>query len=236
MENVIIDCKNIGKKYGKKKVLIDVDFQSKKGIVTGLLGPNGAGKSTLFKIILGLVVPNSGEIYLDGLDITHLPIHKRALSGLAYLPQEPSVFRNLTVIDNLQMISNLLKIDDAEHKISSIIEEFGLNNLESQYAYSLSGGEKRKLEFARTLLTNPKVILLDEPFVGIDPITVKDIQNIIRKLAETGISIIVTDHSVDEIVQVVNELYVIHKGTIIAWGSPEIVLQDENVKANYLGW
>ncbi|CEP77952.1 MAG: LPS export ABC transporter ATP-binding protein [Defluviitoga tunisiensis] len=236
MENVIIDCKNIAKKYGKKKVLIDVNFQSKKGIVTGLLGPNGAGKSTLFKIILGLVVPNSGKIHLDGVDITHLPIHKRALSGLAYLPQEPSVFRNLTVIDNLQMISDLLKIDNADYKISSIIKEFGLDNLEHQYAYSLSGGEKRKLEFARTLLTNPKVILLDEPFVGIDPITVKDIQKIIRKLSETGISIIVTDHSVDEIVQVVDELYVIHKGTIIARGSPKNVLQDENVKANYLGW
>ena len=134
------------------------------------------------------------------------------------------------------MISDLLKIDNADYKISSIIKEFGLDNLEHQYAYSLSGGEKRKLEFARTLLTNPKVILLDEPFVGIDPITVKDIQKIIRKLSETGISIIVTDHSVDEIVQVVDELYVIHKGTIIARGSPKNVLQDENVKANYLGW
>ncbi|HOB15663.1 MAG TPA: LPS export ABC transporter ATP-binding protein [Defluviitoga sp.] len=236
MRNVIIDCKNINKKYGKKTVLKDVDFQSKKGVVTGLLGPNGAGKSTLFKVILGLVVPNSGEIYLDGLNISHLPIHKRALSGLAYLPQEPSVFRNLTVIDNLQMIANLLKIEDSDRKISSIIKDFGLDNLENQYAYSLSGGEKRKLEFARTLITNPKVILLDEPFVGIDPITVKDIQKIIRKLAETGISIIVTDHSIDEIVQVVDELYVIHKGTIIACGSPKIVLQDENVKANYLGW
>ncbi|HPZ28429.1 MAG TPA: LPS export ABC transporter ATP-binding protein [Defluviitoga sp.] len=236
MRNVIIDCKNINKKYGKKTVLKDVDFQSKKGVVTGLLGPNGAGKSTLFKIILGLVVPNSGKIHLDGVDITHLPIHKRALSGLAYLPQEPSVFRNLTVIDNLQMIANLLKIEDSDRKISSIIKDFGLDNLENQYAYSLSGGEKRKLEFARTLITNPKVILLDEPFVGIDPITVKDIQKIIRKLAETGISIIVTDHSIDEIVQVVDELYVIHKGTIIACGSPKIVLQDENVKANYLGW
>lgn len=236
MRNVIIDCKNINKKYGKKTVLKDVNFQSKKGVVTGLLGPNGAGKSTLFKVILGLVVPNSGEIYLDGLNISHLPIHKRALSGLAYLPQEPSVFRNLTVIDNLQMIANLLKIEDSDRKISSIIKDFGLDNLENQYAYSLSGGEKRKLEFARTLITNPKVILLDEPFVGIDPITVKDIQKIIRKLAETGISIIVTDHSIDEIVQVVDELYVIHKGTIIACGSPKIVLQDENVKANYLGW
>lgn len=145
MRNVIIDCKNINKKYGKKTVLKDVDFQSKKGVVTGLLGPNGAGKSTLFKVILGLVVPNSGEIYLDGLNISHLPIHKRALSGLAYLPQEPSVFRNLTVIDNLQMIANLLKIEDSDRKISSIIKDFGLDNLENQYAYSLSGWGKEKV-------------------------------------------------------------------------------------------
>lgn len=232
----VVECRQISKKYGKKIVLEKVFFQSKESCVTGLLGPNGAGKTTLFKIILGLVVPNSGTISLNGKDITYLPIHKRAQNGLAYLPQEPSVFRNLTVRDNLKMISDLLKISNADQKISEIMSEFGLESLERQYAYSLSGGEKRKLEFARTLITDPKVILLDEPFVGIDPITVKDIQQIIRKLAKNNISIIVTDHSVDEIAEVVDELYVLHKGTVIANGTPSEVLNDKKVKENYLGW
>lgn len=236
MEKIIVECKKISKNYGKKIVLDSVDFESKASVITGLLGPNGAGKTTLFKIILGLVVPNTGNVFLDGEVITHLPIHRRALKGLAYLPQEPSVFKNLTVIDNLKMIADLLKIQNAEKKITNILNEFGLDNLIHQYAYSLSGGEKRKLEFARTLITDPKVILLDEPFVGIDPITVKDIQEIIRKLAKTGISIIVTDHSVDEIAQVVDELYVLHKGEVIAHGVPNDVLEDHKVKENYLGW
>lgn len=236
MEKIIVECKKICKNYGKKIVLDSVDFESKASFITGLLGPNGAGKTTLFKIILGLVVPNTGNVFLDGEVITHLPIHRRALKGLAYLPQEPSVFKNLTVIDNLKMIADLLKIQNAEKKITNILNEFGLDNLIHQYAYSLSGGEKRKLEFARTLITDPKVILLDEPFVGIDPITVKDIQEIIRKLAKTGISIIVTDHSVDEIAQVVDELYVLHKGEVIAHGVPNDVLEDHKVKENYLGW
>lgn len=236
MEKVIVDCINISKTYKKKVVLDNVQFRSKSGLITGLLGPNGAGKTTLFKIILGLVVPDSGNVFLDSKNITHLPIHKRALNGLAYLPQEPSVFRNLSVKDNLKMIADLLNIEDADQKIKVIMEEFGLDNLMHQKAYSLSGGEKRKLEFARTLITDPKVILLDEPFVGIDPITVKDIQQIIRKLAKTGISIIVTDHSVDEIAQVVEELYVLHKGEVIANGIPQEVLNDTKVKENYLGW
>ncbi|RAO99537.1 ABC transporter [Petrotoga sp. 9PW.55.5.1] len=236
MEKIIVECKKISKNYGKKIVLDSVDFESKASFITGLLGPNGAGKTTLFKIILGLVVPNTGNVFLDGEVITHLPIHRRALKGLAYLPQEPSVFKNLTVIDNLKMIADLLKIQNAEKKITNILNEFGLDTLIHQYAYSLSGGEKRKLEFARTLITDPKVILLDEPFVGIDPITVKDIQEIIRKLAKTGISIIVTDHSVDEIAQVVDELYVLHKGEVIAHGVPNDVLEDHKVKENYLGW
>ncbi|POZ88594.1 LPS export ABC transporter ATP-binding protein [Petrotoga sibirica] len=236
MEKVIVDCINISKTYKKKVVLDNVQFRSKSGLITGLLGPNGAGKTTLFKIILGLVVPDSGNVFLDSKNITHLPIHKRALNGLAYLPQEPSVFRNLSVKDNLKMIADLLKIEDADQKIKVIMEEFGLDNLMHQKSYSLSGGEKRKLEFARTLITDPKVILLDEPFVGIDPITVKDIQEIIRKLAKTGISIIVTDHSVDEIAQVVDELYVLHKGEVITNGIPQEVLNDTKVKENYLGW
>jgi lipopolysaccharide export system ATP-binding protein len=185
---------------------------------------------------LGLVVPNRGEVFLEKNNITHLPIYKRALKGMAYLPQEPSVFRNARVSDNLYMIADLLKIENKDKKIEKISKEFGIENLMHQYADSLSGGEKRRLEFARTLMIDPKVILLDEPFVGIDPITVKDIQKIIKKLSADGISVIVTDHNVDEIAQVVDDLYIMHKGDVIATGKAEEVLEMDVVKDNYLGW
>ncbi|MDK2946297.1 MAG: lipopolysaccharide export system ATP-binding protein [Geotoga sp.] len=235
-ESYIIYGKKIFKKYGRKEVVKDVDFFAKRGKITGILGPNGAGKTTLFKIILGLVVPNRGEVFLEKNNITHLPIYKRALKGMAYLPQEPSVFRNARVSDNLYMIADLLKIENKDKKIEKISKEFGIENLMHQYADSLSGGEKRRLEFARTLMIDPKVILLDEPFVGIDPITVKDIQKIIKKLSADGISVIVTDHNVDEIAQVVDDLYIMHKGDVIATGKAEEVLEMDVVKDNYLGW
>jgi lipopolysaccharide export system ATP-binding protein len=236
MDEIIVKCEKIYKKYGRKVVLNHVDFEAKKGKVTGILGPNGAGKTTLFKSILGLVVPNRGEIFLEGNKITHLPIFRRSLRGMGYLPQEPSVFRNLSVKDNLYMVADLLKIKNKEEKINNIAEDFGIAELFSQVSNSLSGGEQRRLEFARTLLIDPKLILLDEPFVGIDPITVKDIQKIIRILANRGISVIVTDHNVDEIADVVDILYVVHKGNIIASGSPKEVLEEKEVKDNYLGW
>ncbi|SDC51855.1 LPS export ABC transporter ATP-binding protein [Geotoga petraea] len=235
-ESYIIYGKKIFKKYGRKEVVKDVDFVAKRGKITGILGPNGAGKTTLFKIILGLVVPNRGEVFLEKNNITHLPIYKRALKGMAYLPQEPSVFRNARVSDNLYMIADLLKIENKDKKIEKISKDFGIENLMHQYADSLSGGEKRRLEFARTLMIDPKVILLDEPFVGIDPITVKDIQKIIKKLSADGISVIVTDHNVDEIAQVVDDLYIMHKGDVIATGKAEEVLEMDVVKDNYLGW
>ncbi|TGG87473.1 LPS export ABC transporter ATP-binding protein [Geotoga petraea] len=235
-ESYIIYGKKIFKKYGRKEVVKDVDFFAKRGKITGILGPNGAGKTTLFKIILGLVVPNRGEVFLEKNNITHLPIYKRALKGMAYLPQEPSVFRNARVSDNLYMIADLLKIENKDKKIEKISKDFGIENLMHQYADSLSGGEKRRLEFARTLMIDPKVILLDEPFVGIDPITVKDIQKIIKKLSADGISVIVTDHNVDEIAQVVDDLYIMHKGDVIATGKAEEVLEMDVVKDNYLGW
>jgi lipopolysaccharide export system ATP-binding protein len=231
-----ITCKKLTKKYGKKIVLNSVDFEASTGKIVGILGPNGAGKSTLFKSILGIVVPKSGDIFLDNKKITHLPIHIRAKHGIAYLPQEPSVFRNLTVWDNMDLIATMLKIESKERIIKDILEEFGIYDLKDQIADSLSGGEKRRLEFARTLLTNPKFILLDEPFVGIDPITVKDIQRIIRSLSTKNLGVIVTDHNVDEIAEVVDVLYVLHKGNVIAYGNPDDVLKDKNVIENYLGW
>jgi len=232
----VIKCSSILKKYGRKTVLNHVDFTAEEGRITGILGPNGAGKTTLFKTVLGLVVPNKGKVFLKDKDITHLPIFQRALLGMGYLPQEPSVFRNVTVKDNLYMIADILKIKNSEEKILKISKDFGIESLLLQNADSLSGGEKRRLEFARTLLIEPKVILLDEPFVGIDPITVKDIQGMIKKLSSEGIAVIVTDHNVDEIAQVVDELYVVHKGNIIAHGSPQQVLEMKEVKDNYLGW
>lgn len=229
-------CKNIVKKYGKKTVLNKVDFLASTGKIVGILGPNGAGKSTLFKSILGIVVPKSGDIYLNDEKITHLPVHNRAQIGIAYLPQEPSVFRNLTVWDNMDLIASMLKIENKEKIIKDILKEFGIYDLRHQIADSLSGGEKRRLEFARTLITNPKFVLLDEPFVGIDPITVKDIQKIIRDLAKKNLGVIVTDHNVDEIAEVVDILYVLHKGSVIAHGEPQDVLKDRKVIENYLGW
>jgi lipopolysaccharide export system ATP-binding protein len=231
-----IICKKIVKKYGKKIVLNSVDFEASTGQIVGILGPNGAGKSTLFKTILGIVVPKSGEIFIDSRKITHLPVHIRAKNGIAYLPQEPSVFRNLTVWDNMDLIATMLKIDNKNEFIKKVLEEFGILDLRDQIADSLSGGEKRRLEFARTLLTNPKFILLDEPFVGIDPITVKDIQKIIKSLSGRNLGVIVTDHNVDEIAEVVDILYVLHKGNVIAYGNPEEVLKDTAVIENYLGW
>ncbi|WGS64742.1 LPS export ABC transporter ATP-binding protein [Marinitoga aeolica] len=234
MHNLV--CKKITKKYGRKTVLNKVDFKASTGKIVGILGPNGAGKSTLFKSILGIVVPKSGDIYLDDKKITHLPVHVRAKTGIAYLPQEPSVFRNLTVWDNMDLIATMLKIKNKEDFIKDILIEFGIYELREQIADSLSGGEKRRLEFARTLITNPKFILLDEPFVGIDPITVKDIQKIIKTLSQKNLGVIVTDHNVDEIAEVVDILYVLHKGNVIAYGNPEEVLKDKVVIENYLGW
>ncbi|AEX84704.1 ABC transporter [Marinitoga sp. 1135] len=236
MEKHTLVCKKIIKKYGRKIVLNGVDFEAGTGEIVGILGPNGAGKSTLFKTILGIVVPKSGEVLLDNIKITHLPVHIRAKNGIAYLPQEPSVFRNLTVWDNMDLIASMLKIENKEKIITDILSEFGILELKNQIADSLSGGEKRRLEFARTLLMKPKFILLDEPFVGIDPITVKDIQKIIKSLSKRGLGVIVTDHNVDEIAEVVDILYVVHKGNVIAHGKPEEVLKDEKVIENYLGW
>ncbi|KLO25085.1 MULTISPECIES: LPS export ABC transporter ATP-binding protein [unclassified Marinitoga] len=234
MYNLI--CKKITKKYGRKIVLNNVDFEASTGKIVGILGPNGAGKSTLFKSILGIVVPKSGDIFLDNEKITHLPVHVRAKKGIAYLPQEPSVFRNLTVWDNMELIATMLNIENKHMIIENILMEFGIFDLKNQIADSLSGGEKRRLEFARTLLTNPKFILLDEPFVGIDPITVKDIQKIIKSLSKKNLGVIVTDHNVDEIAEVVDILYVLHKGNVIAFGEPETVLNNKLVIENYLGW
>ncbi|MBZ4650948.1 LPS export ABC transporter ATP-binding protein [Thermosipho sp. (in: thermotogales)] len=228
-----IVCKDVKKRFGRKQVLNGINLNVRTGEVVGLLGPNGSGKTTLFNIILGVVIPSSGKIYLGEKDITKIPIHKRAKLGITYLQQETSVFRQLSVEDNLKLV---IEYHDKDvKKIPKLLKEFGIDSLKDQYAFYLSGGEKRRLELARMMTLSPKFLLLDEPFVGIDPKTVKEIQKMVISLKERGIGIIITDHSVDALKDIVDRLYVIHKGDTIASGQPEEVLNDETVKEVYLG-
>ncbi|ONN27034.1 ABC transporter [Thermosipho affectus] len=228
-----IVCKDIKKRFGKKQVLNGVDLIVNTNEIVGLLGPNGSGKTTLFNIILGVVIPSSGKVFLNEKDITKVPIHKRARLGITYLQQETSVFRQLTVEKNLKLV--IEHYDKDFGKIDTLLKNFGLLDLKNQMAFSLSGGEKRRLELARMMTLSPKFLLLDEPFVGIDPKTVKEIQKMVLELKKMGLGIIITDHSVDALKDIVDRLYVIHKGGIIASGEPSVVLNDEIVKKVYLG-
>ncbi|MFN4200832.1 MAG: LPS export ABC transporter ATP-binding protein [Fervidobacterium gondwanense] len=232
-----ISCEGIFKKFGRKVVLNNVNAYVNTGEVVGLLGPNGSGKTTLFNIILGVVVPTKGRVYFNGKNITNMPIHKRARLGITYLQQETSVFRDLKVEDNVRLVLEFQKLKRTEREeiVKSTLEEFGIQDLKKQFAFSLSGGEKRRLELARMMALSPKFVLLDEPFIGIDPKTVKEIQKIVIQLKEKGIGVIITDHSVDALRPIVDRLYVIHKGEVLAQGHPEDVLQDTMVKKVYLG-
>ncbi|MEN3041959.1 MAG: LPS export ABC transporter ATP-binding protein [Fervidobacterium sp.] len=230
-------CEGIFKKFGKKVVLNNVSLEVSTGEVVGLLGPNGSGKTTLFNIILGVVVPNKGEIYFNEKKITNMPIHKRARLGITYLQQETSVFRELRVEENLKTVLEFQKLrrKEKEEIITEALNEFGIEDLRKQFAYSLSGGEKRRLELARMMVLKPKFVLLDEPFIGIDPKTVKEIQKIVINLKERGIGVIITDHSVEALKPIVDKLYVIHKGEVLASGNPSEVLENDLVKKVYLG-
>lgn len=233
----ILRCEKLVKKYGRRTVVNGASISVETGEIVGLLGPNGAGKTTIFSMILGLVIPTSGAIYIDDREITHIPVYKRALEGITYLAQEVSVFNGLTVWENLELVLENLKIpkDKRGKIIDELLYEFGIHHLKDQKAVNLSGGEKRRLELARMMTLKPKFILLDEPFSGIDPLTVKDIRRMMLKLKRMNIGIIVTDHSVQEIEKIVDRLYVIHKGNILAHGEPEKVLRDEKVIENYIG-
>ncbi len=230
-------CYKLRKKFGRKLAVDDISLSVKSGEIVGILGPNGAGKTTFFNMILGLVIPDSGNIYKDSTEITHLPVYKRALGGITYLAQEPSIFAGLSVEDNLKVV-----LENANHskifikkKIEELLSRFGLEELAKQRADLLSGGEKRRLELARMMTLSPDFLLLDEPFGGVDPITVKEIQNFARTLKKHGMGVIITDHSVERITEVVDELYVIHKGRLLARGEPAMVLNDTEVKKYYLG-
>jgi lipopolysaccharide export system ATP-binding protein len=228
---------SIAKSYDKRAVLTDVSLSVAKGEVVGLLGPNGAGKTTCFYSVMGLVKPDSGRIMLNGEDITRLPMYRRAILGLGYLPQETSIFRGLTVEQNIMAVLELAEPDKAarEARLEQLLEEFGLTRLRSASAMALSGGERRRCEIARALAANPSIVLLDEPFAGIDPISINDIRDLVKELKQRGIGVLITDHNVRETLDIVDRACIIYGGQVLFAGSPEDLVKDENVRRLYLG-
>ncbi|NBC06909.1 MAG: LPS export ABC transporter ATP-binding protein [Bacteroidetes bacterium] len=223
--------------YGKRKVVQGVSLEVNQGEIVGLLGPNGAGKTTTFYMVVGFIRPNEGRVYLEGDDITDLPMYKRAKRGIGYLPQEPSVFRKLTVEDNIKAVLEMMSLSKAEQKerLESLIAEFGLEKVRKSRGDTLSGGERRRTEIARALATDPKFILLDEPFAGIDPIAVEDIQYIVAKLKTKNIGILITDHNVQETLSITDRAYLMFEGSILKTGTAEELAADEMVRKVYLG-
>jgi lipopolysaccharide export system ATP-binding protein len=232
-----LEAKKLEKTYRGRKVVKGVSFQVKHGEVVGLLGPNGAGKTTSFYMVVGLVKPDFGRVVLDGVDITRMPMYQRARHGIGYLAQEPSVFRKLTVADNLAAILETLGLSDLEmrDRRDSLLAELGIAHLAGSLAYTLSGGERRRVEIARALTMSPKFILLDEPFAGIDPLAVQDIQGIISLLKTKGIGILITDHNVRETLAITDRAYIINDGKIIEAGTPEEITASPRVREFYLG-
>jgi lipopolysaccharide export system ATP-binding protein len=232
-----ISTEGLVKTYGKRSVVDGINLQIAAGEVVGLLGPNGAGKTTTFYMIVGLVPPTAGRVLLDGVDITRLRMNERARRGIGYLPQEPSVFRKLTVAENILAITEVAGVPRSERagRVRHHLEELGLSHVAKQKAYTLSGGERRRLEIARTLVTRPKFLLMDEPFAAIDPISVAEVQKIILHLKEQGIGVIVTDHNVRETLRIVDRAYLIHKGKVLTEGSGEFLIKDEQARKFYLG-
>ena len=234
---MILRTEHIYKYYNKKPVVKAVSINVKQGEIVGLLGPNGAGKTTTFYSIVGLIKPNEGKVFLDDIDITSLPMYKRAQMGIGYLPQEASVFRKMSVEDN---IKSVLEMTDLSHKqqvekCEKLLDEFGLNGVRKNIGNLLSGGERRRTEIARSLATEPKFILLDEPFAGVDPIAVEDIQIIVKKLIEKNIGVLITYHNVQETLSITDRAYLLFEGSILKKGSSEELASDEKVKKLYLG-
>jgi len=228
---------SIAKSYDKRAVLTDVSVSVGKGEVIGLLGPNGAGKTTCFYSVMGLVKPDSGRIMLDGEDITGLPMYRRAILGLGYLPQETSIFRGLSVEKNISTVLEL-SVPDADARkarLDQLLDEFGLTRLRDAPAMALSGGERRRAEIARALAANPSIMLLDEPFAGIDPISIADIRDLVKNLRTRNIGVLITDHNVRETLEIVDRAYIIYDGRVLFTGSPEELVADANVRRLYLG-
>jgi lipopolysaccharide export system ATP-binding protein len=228
---------NLVKKYRQRTVVNNVSVEVQQGEIVGLLGPNGAGKTTTFYMIVGLIRPNAGRIFLEDRDITNDPVYKRAQGGIGYLAQEPSVFRNMTVEDNIYSVLEMTKIPKPEQKerAESLIHEFGLDKLRRNKGIQLSGGERRRTEIARALALKPNFILLDEPFAGVDPIAVEDIQSIVCKLKEKNIGVIITDHNVHETLTITDRAYLLFEGSILKAGTAEELSEDEQVRKVYLG-
>lgn len=233
-----LTAENLAKSYKKRSVVTDVSLEVKSGEIVGLLGPNGAGKTTTFYMVVGIVQRDAGKILIDGEDISLLPLHERARRGIGYLPQEASIFRRLSVYDNLMAVLEIrhdLNSEQRKERAEELMKEFSITHLRDNVGQSLSGGERRRVEIARALAANPKFILLDEPFAGVDPISVLDIKKIIQHLRDYGLGVLITDHNVRETLDVCERAYIVSQGHLIAHGSPEMILENEQVKRVYLG-
>ncbi len=233
----VLEATALKKRYRSRQVVNDVSLRVESGEVVGLLGPNGAGKTTCFYMLVGLVRPDSGRILLDGVDITHAPVYRRAREGLCYLPQEPSIFRKLNVAENIAAVLELrgLKGAELEEHLTDLLEDLHITHLREARAVSLSGGERRRVEIARALAIEPRFVLLDEPFAGIDPISVMDIQKIVRFLVERGIGVLITDHNVRETLGICDRAYIINEGSVLAAGRAEEIIYNDSVRKVYLG-
>ena len=232
-----LSSEGLAKEYAQRRVVDGVSIHVNPGEIVGLLGPNGAGKTTTFNIVVGIVRPDEGVVLFEGEEITDLPMHERARAGIGYLTQEPSVFRKLTVRENILAILETCDIGTAERqlRLKSLLDELDLSSLSDSKAYQLSGGEKRRLEITRALVTNPKLLLLDEPFAGIDPIAVYEVQKIVRRLRERGLGILITDHNVRETLKMVDRAYLIHQGRVLVEGDAEKLVEDPQAREIYLG-
>ena len=230
-------AQNIIKRYGSRTVVQGVSFEVNQGEIVGLLGPNGAGKTTSFYMVVGLIKPNEGQVFIDDLEITKYPMYKRAQQGIGYLAQEASVFRKLSIEDNIRGVLQFTKLSkgEREHKLESLLDEFSLNHIRKSRGDLLSGGERRRTEIARALAVSPNFILLDEPFAGVDPIAVEDIEAIVSRLKEKNIGILITDHNVQETLAITDRTYLMFEGKILKYGSAEELAADEQVRKVYLG-
>ena len=233
----VLKLKNISKSIENKQIIKEISFNISKGQIVGLLGPNGAGKTTIFYSILGLIRIDSGEVFLDGKNVTKIPPHKRAEVGISYLPQEPSIFRNLSVKSNILGVGekNFLRKENLFNFYQNTIKEFGLESIEDSMGYVLSGGQRRKVEIARCLAAKPKIILLDEPFAGIDPLAIEDIKSVLKSLSAKGISILITDHNLRETIDVCNYSIVIKNGSILDKGEKDYLINSSLIKKEYFG-
>jgi len=233
----ILEVFNIGKKYKNRTVLRNVSLNVRRGEAVGLLGPNGAGKTTCFYCITGLITPDYGDVHIDGQDITTMPMYRRARLGIGYLPQEASIFRSLSVEDNIKSILELTVEDEdkRENMLEELLAEFSIAHLRKSPAIALSGGERRRLEIARALASQPSYILLDEPLAGIDPIAVGEIRSLVAQLKNRGLGVLITDHNVRETLDIIDRAYILHSGTVLMEGTPKEIVADKNVRKVYLG-